>query len=138
MLILCPFVPCNCFCYLFIVFIVSFYLFIIFISGDITDKNVPNKSNQIFVNGENPKSLIDTHGRQNVNEMNNSTAGFSEENHLNICYSSLFVMSTCMFLFCNTFPEFCFRKRMKLDKCQNVIVEKECGCTITYQTLKEP
>jgi len=135
MLVLCSFVPCNCFCYLFIVFVVSFYLFVIFIS---TDKNVPNKSNQIFINGENPKSLTDILDRQNVNKMNNSTAGFSEENYLNICYSFLLVMSMCMFLFCNTFPEFCFRKRMKLDKCQNVIVEKECGCTIVYQTLKEP
>lgn len=130
--------PCNCFCYLFIVFIVSSYLFIIYISDNLIEQNFINKTDQLYIGVENEKSLIDTHDGKDRNGINYSTAQDREENDLNICYISMFVMSMCMFLFCNIFPEYCFRKRIKLDKCQHVIVEKECGCTIMYKMIKEP
>lgn len=50
----------------------------------------------------------------------------------------LYVMATCVFLLCSTFPEYCFRKRVNIGKRMYVTVEKECGCTVMYSKFNEP
>lgn len=50
----------------------------------------------------------------------------------------LYAMSACVFVLCNTLPEHCFRRRVDIDKCKRLTVEKECGCGVVYDAIEEP
>lgn len=137
MLILCPFVPCNCLCILFLCFIVSTCFYVILISDITTNTSNVNISNENS-NGEKSNSLIDTYDQKDEAKIESVEFNFTNGNEFTICFLYLIIMSTCMLLFCNIFPEYCFRKRIKIEKCKHVIVQKACGCSIVYDTIKEP
>lgn len=79
-----------------------------------------------------------TYDYNDIHEDDNPLDGSDEKNEFTQCFLPFFVMSTCMFLLGNYLPEHCFRKKTKHDKTQDVLVEKDCGCTIVYNTIKEP
>ena len=55
------------------------------------------------------------------------------------CYSPfIIVIAFFLFVFCNTCPEYCFRKRIKVNKCRYIHVEKKCGCNYVYETTTDP
>lgn len=88
------------------------------------------------MNGEKLIILIDEKNTKHVNE--NRTILLNTKGRKYTGFFTLFVISTCFFLFSNTFPEYCVRKRIELNKFENVTVEKECGCTILYDAIQEP
>ncbi|KAF0764556.1 THAP-type domain-containing protein [Aphis craccivora] len=55
-----------------------------------------------------------------------------------LCFLPLFFISLFLFLFCNTCPEYCFRKRIKINKDRFINVEKKCGCNYVYEAKAEP
>lgn len=55
-----------------------------------------------------------------------------------VCVLPLFLISLSLFLFCNTCPEYFFRKRIKVNKSRYIQVEKKCGCNYVYETTNDP
>lgn len=148
MLVYCPYVPCNSLCVLFVVFVISLYFVSDYISEDFYIENVktteegmiqrPNgkdKFNGMVANRHYLEDMIETKNTsikiKNLNEFN------SDRDPEQLCTYFLIAMSICMFFICNTVPEHFFRKRFKLEKCLHIVVEKECGCTVVYDTIKD-
>ncbi|CAI6359731.1 unnamed protein product [Macrosiphum euphorbiae] len=53
-----------------------------------------------------------------------------------VCFLPLFLISLSLFLFCNTCPEYFFRKRIKVKKRRYIHVKKKCGCIYVYESTK--
>lgn len=137
MLILCPLVPCNYCLFVFIGFFIASYFYTPIISRELNAitslcKNPINQN----MNKDNLTILIDEKNLKHVNE--SRTVQFTADGCRYTGFLTLFVISMCIFLFCNTFPEYCIRKRIELNKFEHMIVEKECGCIITYDAINEP
>lgn len=148
MLIYCPYVPCNSLCVLFVIFVISLYFVSYYISEDFYTENIEttkegtiqrliskDKLNGVVANKHYLEDIIETKNSsikiKNLNEFN------SHRDPEQLCTYSLIAMSICMFFICNTVPEHFFRRRFKLEKCLHIVVEKECGCTVVYDTIKD-
>lgn len=137
MLLICPLVPCNCLVILFIGFIISssFY-FLLTSQFIIRSKNLYSIHRN--ANREKLNALIDIYGQKD--EIDDTAIDLINEKEYTMCFMYLIIMSFCMFIFCNIFPEYCCRKRIKTNKLEHVIVQTDCGCSIVYNTriIKEP
>lgn len=148
MLIYCPYVPCNSFCVLFVILVISLYFVSVYISEDFTIENIATtKENTVRRPiGKDKLNWVSTNRflLEDVTETKNSSIKIKNLTEFNynrdpeeLCTYSLIVMSICMFFICNTIPEHFFRKRFKLEKYLHIVVEKECGCTVVYDTIKD-
>lgn len=99
-----------------------------------------------------PKSLANCVSSENkTNKLNNTVdqkydinIGIIPSSHPGdggrefVCFLPLFLISLSLFLFCNTCPEYFFRKRIKVNKSRYIHVEKKCGCNYVYETTINP
>jgi len=88
-----------------------------------------NKTNKL-------NNTVDQNNDINIGIIPSSHSG--DDGREFVCFLPLFLISLSLFLFCNTCPEYFFRKRIKVNKSRYIHVEKKCGCIHVYETKTDP
>lgn len=137
MLIFCPLATCHFLCIIFILFMFSTYHYIHQISNTSTKISNTYSLNENPI-GEKSNALSDDFVQEDEIKIENATFSFTDDKEFTNCFVYLVIMSTCMFFICNIYPEYCFRKRIKIEKCKYFIMQKACGCIVEYDTKEVP
>jgi hypothetical protein len=102
-------------------------------SYNISEENLSREKTKMWVDSyDQIKEATDCENKNPKFQFNSARSKFM------ICCFCLFGLSlfVCMLLFHCFYPENC--KTVKLEKCQHIIVEEDCGCKIVYDPIKEP
>jgi len=134
----CPYLALKLCCA--VIFIVFFILCIAFIDDSEDSIASLTKSLRNYVSSRNKtnklNNTVDQEHDINIGIIPSSNT--VDDGREFVCFLPLFLISLFLFLFCNTCPEYFFRKRIKVNKTRYIHVEKKCGCNYVYETKNDP
>lgn len=132
----CPYLALKLCC---AVIIIIFFILCISFSDDSEFASLTKSLSNYVLNRNKTNKLNNTVDQEhyiNIGIIPSSNA--TDDGREFVCFLPLFLISLSLFLFCNTCPEYFFRKRIKVNKTRYIHVEKKCGCNYVYETTNDP
>lgn len=143
MLLICPYFRVQWCCIVFVLSMFAAYYLITTIKDNVSvqyitsyntsEENASREKTKMWVDSyDQIKEATDCENKDPTFQFNSASGKFI------ICCFCFFGLSLvlCTLLFRFFYPESC--KTVKLEKCQHIIVEKDCGCKIVYDPIEEP